>query len=1061
MTTNTAYPAAADAMETAPGGDTSIDGGGGSSSSSSTRTPSTKSSLPRIGRTFGSSLPRISRAFDSKKTKKNGNKGEDALGRMLKKVLTKDPNDPKQSSRAAAASSKTHHSLFASTLRQDQSPIHSGDINNSSNLNERDSASSSSLFSDINSSSSSSSSFSSSLLDVEKLRNALYRRSPNGHGFPIPRPTMETTPPRQDTLPKTTLWLSPPSNKNNNKDIDRKKDAQSPQEQQQPAANDASASSLSSSHDDDWTSSLTDYIRSMKFQYEAESARKMEQNQQQQQQGNSSSLQANSMAYLLEQQPLPKWRLPQRDNRLRDQRKEVKPQPFTLEDWTSSIDSETNDQSYHRNNKSSGSQPIQLPDHDISLTEASLLFREKAKSLRRLLISLGELSPRDFTSEEDIMCSTDLLELMALELGLSGERSDGRAVAQSDQDRLLQRRAASEETHVTETMPHNPYESLPPRPPVVCIMGHVDHGKTTLLDALRNRSLSQPDDKAQNKKDKKKAKKSASGSLHTNVAGTEAGGITQVISAFQVPLVREESKEGKEKDGEVRNTVTFLDTPGHAAFRAMRQSGSDAADIIVLVVAADDGVSKQTVEIIDFYKSIVKGAGSGGVSLVVAMNKIDKPGVDVKESRRKIEMQLLQHGIVTEGMLSSGEGEFGPPVQLVPVSGLKGYGLDDLIDALTLQADVMDLRADHDTAAEGIVMDARVEKGIGIVADCIIRWGKLETGDIVVSGTHWGRVRLLKDTRNNIISKGLPSQPVRVIGFDSVPRAGEPLVVVESEEVAAGLVVRRKALEESDNLSLPVVASEAELQSSGSHMMSYEWKEALEEKHGIDGDDKVSPIRITVVVKADADGSLIAVRDALIALREESKYDIIIDPVKVGVGPLQASDIQIAKEGGASIVCFNVKNDKSITSLAEEQGISLVTHNVIYSLLDDVKTVFAKFLPPRPLEVVHGRAKVKAIYDIGGIDEKVAGLEVTEGTIYRDKAKGTNGAGKCLFRVIRGSKTLPSCESLSASSLKHFKQDVTSVAKGKECGLSLSGHSNYEEGDVIECFSIEMLQEFV
>jgi len=805
----------------------------------------------------------------------------------------------------------------------------------------------------------------------------------------------------------------------------------------------------------------------MKLKHEAETANKLQQQENSQTSSSSSLLQASELAEFMEYQPLPKWRLV-KPMRLCDRRKhdrdqflqQLKPGTASLQNWAASLGEDTNDQN---NVNFSKSQPIILPNHDISLMEASLLFREKAISLRNLLISLGELPGMDSTTEEDIMCSPDLLELMALELGLSAERSDRPAMERSDQERLLQRRAANEESHATAaTMHHRPYESLPPRPPVVCIMGHVDHGKTTLMDALRNRSLIQPNDKTKKKKKKKNAEKSASGSLHTNVAGTEAGGITQVISAFQVPLVREESQDGDENDGKVRNAVTFLDTPGHAAFRAMRQSGSDAADIIVLVVAADDGVSEQTVEIIDFYKSIVKGAGSGGISLVVAMNKIDKPGVDVEESRRRIEMQLLEHGIFTEGMQSSESGEFGPPVQLVPVSGLKGHGLDDLIEALTLQADVMDLRADHDATAEGIVMDARVDKGLGVVADCIIRWGTLEMGDIVVSGTHWGRVRLLKDTRNNVLSQGLPSQPVRLIGFDSVPRAGEPLVVVESEEAAADLVARRKALEESDNPSQPVVAtSDAELQSSGRHMMSYEWRGKLEEKHGIESDNKDGPIRIPVVVKADADGSLVAVRDALIAIREESTLDIVIDPVKVGVGPVQASDIQIAKEGGAAIICFNVKNDNLITSLAEEEGISVVTHNVIYSLLDGAKTAFAKFLPPRQVEIVHGRAKVKAIYEIGGIDEKVAGLEVTEGTIYRDKSKGKDGALKCQFRVIRGSEALPSYESLSASTLKHFKEDVTSVAKGKECGLSLFGHSNYEEGDVIECFSIEMKQDFV
>jgi translation initiation factor IF-2 len=219
------------------------------------------------------------------------------------------------------------------------------------------------------------------------------------------------------------------------------------------------------------------------------------------------------------------------------------------------------------------------------------------------------------------------------------------------------------------------------------------------------------------------------------VAGTEAGGITQVISAFQVPLANQE------------NAVTFLDTPGHAAFRAMRESGTNAADVIVLVVAADDGVSQQTIEIINFYKSIVKGSGGGGISMVVAMTKIDKHGIDISESRQRIENQLLEYGIMSESFGSSGDSEYGPPVQVIPVSGLTGDGLDDLIEGLVLQSEIMDLRADENAQAEGIVMDARMEKGVGVVADCIVRWGSLERGNVIVSGVHSGKVKALKDSK--------------------------------------------------------------------------------------------------------------------------------------------------------------------------------------------------------------------------------------------------------------------------------------------------------------------------
>lgn len=265
------------------------------------------------------------------------------------------------------------------------------------------------------------------------------------------------------------------------------------------------------------------------------------------------------------------------------------------------------------------------------------------------------------------------------------------------------------------------------------IQGHVDHGKTTLMDALRRRSMNQEGiSKPKKAKDQKKNKKGkASSQASSDVAGTEAGGITQIISAFQVAL------EGQDMP------VTFLDTPGHSAFRSMRQSGSHAADVIVLVVAADDGVSEQTVEILDFYKSIAKGS-VGGISLVVAMNKIDKPGIDVEEARRRIENQLLQNGIVPEGM-GYDDSEFGSPVQVIPISGLTGLGLEDLMEGLLLQSEVMDLRADDKAHGEGIIMDASMDKGLGVVATAVIRWGNIKIGDIVVSGDQIGRVKILKD----------------------------------------------------------------------------------------------------------------------------------------------------------------------------------------------------------------------------------------------------------------------------------------------------------------------------
>ena len=740
--------------------------------------------------------------------------------------------------------------------------------------------------------------------------------------------------------------------------------------------------------------------------------------------------------------PLPKWRL--QTNRLRDVRQQRNDRRNRGAEVPPRFQRAQRERKARPIYVDPRSQMITLPNHEISLTEASLLFRQRGAKLKRVLRKLGEL-PNE--KADSAMLSVDTLELIALEINAKFQRSTRQAVP-TDEEKLMQRRSASEETVEAGKAS---YASLTPRPPVVCIMGHVDHGKTTLMDALRRRSRAAfggEKEKSKTKKDKKTKKSGKKGSSENkNVAGTEAGGITQVVSAFQVPI------------SEADAVVTFLDTPGHAAFKAMRQSGSDAADIIVLVVAADDGVSEQTIEILNYYKSIVKSSGGGGISLVVAMNKIDKPGIDIDESTFRIQNELYAQGIVTEGLRTSEEGEYGPPVQVVPVSGLTGLGLDELIEGLALQSEIMDLRADDDAPAEGIVLDARVEKGLGVVVDCIIRWGSLEQGDFVVSGTHSGKVRTIKDVNSKTLAKGTPSQPVRIVGFETVPKAGDPIVCVESEEAAEDLVTRRKASAAGNADTSADVSSDAELQSSGKHMMHNEWKSRLEVKYGLDNEVENTAIRIPVIIKADADGTLAAVRDSLIKVGSQSSHNIFIDPILVGVGPVLATDIQMAKESNAGIFCFNVKNEQLIEKLAQEEKVRLLRTDVIYSLLDESKKVFANYLPSIPVEVVHGRAKVKASYDIGGIDTRVAGLSVLTGTLYKAKAKGESGTLSCQFRILRKGKIIS--PDLRATSLKHFKDDVDKVGRGDECGLSLSAFNDYEVGDEIECFSVDMKKEFI
>lgn len=699
------------------------------------------------------------------------------------------------------------------------------------------------------------------------------------------------------------------------------------------------------------------------------------------------------------------------------------------------------------------SNEILLPADNISVRDVALRMRVGKDMIMSILRELG-----DTPSSESSMVDVDTMELVAMELGLEPVRSKRRvtkSISEEDREVLLKRRAAGDK--VDEALLAQ-YEAFPQRPPVVCLMGHVDHGKTTLMDALRRRSFNSGSH--QNAKAKsKKARTANKNATADDVAGTEAGGITQAITAFQVML---------EEKG---TAVTFLDTPGHAAFRAMRESGSHAADVIVLVVAADDGVSQQTIEILNFFKSIVTGSGGSGISLVVAMTKIDKPGIDADASQRRIENQLLEHGILTEAF-GGGPGEFGPPVQLVPVSGITGAGLDELIEALALQSEIMDLRADPDASAEGIIMDARTDKSLGVVADCIIRWGSMERGDIVVSGTHIGKIKALKDPADAIIKRGGPSQPVRVIGFKTIPKAGDPVIVVESEEKAQMLVARREALQLIDPDQVEDrpdrdTAEAVEVQIQGVSAQRPHKLAKLFDKHGIDVNAVSKEIRIPVVLKADADGTLAALKESIISIGTQSKFEIVIDPIVAAIGPLTQADIVTASEAGAAIILFNLKNnDGKMLSLVEEKKIQFKTSNVIYTLINDAKEIFSTYLEPTAVYHVHGKATVKAIFEINNKSdaEKIAGLMVNEGTFYNQKTKHPSGEGTidCFYRVLRSGEVVsPPTETVKCRSLRREKETVQSIRFGQECGLGLTGFEDFEVGDIIECYSLEMVREVI
>jgi translation initiation factor IF-2 len=435
-----------------------------------------------------------------------------------------------------------------------------------------------------------------------------------------------------------------------------------------------------------------------------------------------------------------------------------------------------------------------------------------------------------------------------------------------------------------------------------------------------------------------------------------------------------------------------------------------------------------------------------------------------------IENQLLEQGILTEGMPSEDGPEFGPPAQLVPVSGMTGEGLNDLIEGLVLQSEVMDLRADEEARAEGVVMDARVDKGLGIVADCIVRWGKLERGDYVVSGVHGGKVRILSDVSGAPLQKARPSQPVRIVGLKSLPKAGDPIISVQSEEIAKELVERRVVLASSEGASVAFRAdstSGPELQVTGMASKQGSMLQKVLDKYGMGDEDTDETIRIPVVIKADADGSLEAVRDAMLAIGADSKRDIVIDPICLGVGAPTTTDVTMAKESGASVFCFGLKgtSDKAAASLAEAEGVSIVSNDVIYTLLDEAKDLFAAHLPPVPVEKVHGSAEVKAVYDINNKKdaERIAGLQVSEGQLFLDKTISTGDGTTltCHYRILRNGKLVSDkSEMLRAKSLRRFKEEVTDVRRGDECGLGL-GFEDIQEGDTIECYSVEMKSFFI
>lgn len=503
-------------------------------------------------------------------------------------------------------------------------------------------------------------------------------------------------------------------------------------------------------------------------------------------------------------------------------------------------------------------------------------------------------------------------------------------------------------------------ENLAPRAPVVTIMGHVDHGKTSLLDAIRS----------------------------TNVVSGEAGGITQHIGAYQVRTP-------------AGDKVTFIDTPGHEAFTAMRARGAKVTDIVVLVVAADDGVMPQTVEALNHAKA-------AGVPLIVAINKIDKPQADPK----RVQTDLLQYEIVVESM--------GGETLEVPVSALKRTNLDKLLEAIHLQSEILDLKSNPHRSAEGIVIEAKLERGRGPVGTVLVQRGTLKVGDIVVAGLAWGRVRALLDDRGSPIDTAGPSVPVEILGFDSAPEAGEPFAVVENEARAREITGYRLRKRRET------------LGSAGTPRTLEQMMQSLKDAAG----QKEFPL----VIKGDVQGSVEAI---VSSLKKIGNDEVMARIVHTGVGGITESDIALANASKAIVIGFNVRANDQAKRAADQQGIEIRYYNIIYDLVDEVKAAMSGLLAPTKKEIFLGYATIKQVFNISKAG-KVAGCQVTEGKVER-------GAK---VRLLRDNVVI---HEGSLSILKRFKDDVKEVTSGQECGMSFANYQDLREGDQIECFQVETI----
>lgn len=575
---------------------------------------------------------------------------------------------------------------------------------------------------------------------------------------------------------------------------------------------------------------------------------------------------------------------------------------------------------------------ITVPE-EITVGDLAKLLRMTATEVIKKLMSLGVMA----TVNEVI--DYDTAEIVATELGAKVEKE----VVVTIEEQIIEEEVEDDENAVT-------------RPPVVCVMGHVDHGKTSILDAIR----------------------------HTEVTSTEAGGITQAIGAYQVDVNAQK--------------ITFLDTPGHAAFTAMRARGAMATDIAVLVVAADDGIMPQTVEAINHAKA-------AGVEIIVAINKMDKEGANPD----KVMQQLTEHELVPE--------EWGGDVICVPVSAKTKMGIDKLLETILLVAEMAELKANPDRQAKGVVIEAKLDKGRGPVATLLVQNGTLNAGDILVAGTAVGKIRAMTDYHGKPIEKAGPSVPVEIMGLDSAPMSGDEFNAVSDEKLARALVEQRKAQAKEEEFKL---FQKVTLDTLFDTISEGEMKE------------------LNIIVKADVQGSVEAVKQSLLKIEND---EVNVKIVHGAVGAVSESDVMLAEASKAIIVAFNTGVDQIAADNAKRDGIEIKQYDIIYDAIEDIERAMRGMRAPKYRDVDTGEVEVREVYKISSAGT-IAGSLVTSGTIKRD--------GK--VRVIRNGKQIAD---VKLANLKRFKDEVKEVSSGYECGISLDGWDDIQAGDILQAYVVE------